>query len=146
MIYVRLFLMVFGAFLMASPSLAGETVVLAPGQSYTSGEDTVICSDGRSMKPIVLKQCQYWDDFNKKCLYESTRYVLPGMECLEQCQHWDSFFKRCDYAVSCRYQKEQGVFVETSCAEFDDFSKKCLRQTEKIIRHGGGRKKNDEGR
>ena len=129
---------------MVSPA-AGETIVLSPGQSFSSGTDTIICSEDGSAVPIELKQCQFWDEFNKKCLFESTRYVQQGMECLEQCQHWDDFYSRCDYATSCRYLPDQGVFLETSCSEFDDFSKKCLREKEKILRRGRAGKKNDEG-
>ena len=143
---LRLVLLIAGLFLTSSAVWAGNTIVLSPGQSYTSGDDTVICSDGGSAEPIALKKCQYWDDFNKKCLYESTRYSLRGMECLEQCQHWDSFFARCDYAISCRYQPEKGIFLETSCAEFDDFNKKCLREQQKIIGPGKWGRRRDGGR
>ena len=128
-----------------SVALAGNTVVLRPGQSFTSGEDTVVCTEKGKSGPVAVTECQYWDDFNKKCLYEATRYVTQGMQCVENCQHWDSFFKRCNYAVKCKYQPEQGVFVKTSCVDFDDFNKKCRRQQEKIIGLGdaGGRNRHD---
>ncbi len=131
-----------GILSIGSVAFAGEAVVLTPGQSYNSGEKTVICTDGRSTRPIAVTECQYWDEFNKKCLYEATRYVMQGMQCLEDCQHWDSFFKRCDYAVTCKYQPDQGVFVKTSCADFDDFNKKCLRQRQKIIGLDGSEGRN----
>ena len=131
---------------LASSAMAGDTIVLSPGQSYTSGEDTVICTEGGSVAPIAVKKCQYWDDFNKKCLYELTRYSLKGLECIEKCQYWDSFYERCDYAISCRYESGQGVFLETSCAKFDDFNKKCLRQQQKIISRGKPEKRHDGGR
>lgn len=136
--------MLSGVVLWTSSAFAGHSVILAPGQTYRAGGDTVICTDGGTVKPLAVTECQYWDDFNKKCLYKSTRYVLSGMECVEECQHWDRFFKRCDYAVSCTYHPAQGVFLKKSCADFDTFHKKCLRERQQII--GRGYPENDRHR
>lgn len=132
----RLFLGAIGIFFLAATAFADSTVILTPGQSYKSGGNTVVCTDGENAAPIAVTECQYWDEFNKKCLFEATRYVLPGMQCLANCQHWDNFFKRCNFAVSCKYMPKQGVFLQTTCVDYDDFNKKCLRQEQKIITQG----------
>jgi len=129
---------------LCAASLAGASnVVLRPGQSYRSGEDTIVCTEGgRQAEEVIMHDCQFWDDFNKKCLYEKTRHIFGDLECLEECQHWDSFNERCDYATSCSFQPSSGTFVQTTCDRFDSFNHRCLRQKQQLI--GGRERKRDK--
>jgi len=124
-------------------SAAASNIVLRPGQSYRSGGDTIVCTQGgRQAEEVVLQECQVWDDFNKKCLYEKTRHIFGDVECLEECQHWDDFNKRCDYATSCSFQPSSGTFVQTTCDKFDSFNHRCERQKQRLI--GGGERRPDK--
>lgn len=115
-------------------------IELRPGESYRAGELSVTCRDaGEAAGPIEITECQYWDDFHQRCLFEKKKYVLRGLECVEECQHWDSFNGVCHYQTRCRFVPEQGAFVRIECVEFDDFSNKCLRTGEKIL-GGSGRR------
>ena len=86
---------------------------------------------------LALRECQYWDDFDKKCLFEKTIHTYNDLECVEECQHWDSFSNTCDYQSKCVFSSRQEAFVLSTCAEFDDYSRKCLKVREEKI--GGKR-------
>ncbi|OKY75296.1 MAG: hypothetical protein BM485_10020 [Desulfobulbaceae bacterium DB1] len=132
-------------FLSATDGNAKE-VQLQPGESFREGDLTVTCRDdaapasGTDAGLIRLKECQYWDDFKKTCLFEKTTFVYKNLRCVEECRHWDSFNNVCLYQTRCVFHPEQGSFVLTDCAEFDDFSNKCLKHNEKLI-GGSGRKR-----
>jgi len=115
-------------------TLAARDVVLQPGEAYRDGTVTVRYEEEGSETPIKTTECQYWDDFDKRCLYERTIHTSShGLKCIEECQHWDSFNKRCDYATTCTYHPDQNAFVRKMCLEFDSFDQKCLREKEEIM-------------
>jgi hypothetical protein len=52
-------------------NVGAKEVTLATGETYRQGDLTVTCGQALTGdKPMVLKNCQYWDDFNEKCLFE----------------------------------------------------------------------------
>ncbi|MFZ5765664.1 MAG: hypothetical protein ACOY4H_08715 [Thermodesulfobacteriota bacterium] len=120
--------------------VSAREIELRPGESFREGDLSVTCREaGEGAKPIEITECQYWDDFHKRCLFEKTKFIFRGLECTEECRHWDSFNGVCHYQTSCRFVPEQGAFVRTECVEFDDFSNRCLRTGEKVI-NGSGRR------
>lgn len=126
-------------------SLPGTTVArevrLKKGEVYRDRDLTVICERGQQTsglgQPIALRECQYWDDFAQKCLFEKTIHTYGDLECVEECQYWDSFSNTCDYKSKCTFYPSQEAFVLKTCTEFDDNSRKCLRTREEKI--GAGR-------
>jgi len=107
-----------------------DTIVLEPGETYRAGDHDITCVPHRHPRPVALGECQYWDDFDKRCLYERKVVSVGALDCVEECQHWDDFRKGCDYATTCTFYPDQGLFVQTSCDEFDTFSRHCLRVKE----------------
>ncbi len=129
----------FSLFTSASGVIAKE-VQLRTGESYREGDLTVTCQDGSADAGVIqLRECQYWDDFKKTCLFEKAIFVYKGLQCVEECRHWDSFQNVCHYQTRCVFYSDQGSFVLTDCVEFDDFSNKCLKKSERII-GGSGRR------
>lgn len=124
-------------FLLALPGAIGaKEVHLQRGEIYRDRDLAVICEGGQAGplgQALAVRECQYWDDFDKKCLFEKTIYTYNNLECTEECQHWDSFNKTCDYQSKCAFYPRQEAFVLSTCAEFDDYSHKCLKiKQEKI--------------
>jgi len=113
-----------------------EVVVLHPGESYTAGELTVTCAPNGATPSTVLsrKECQVWDSFGEKCLFERTIKSFAGIECVEECQHWDDFSDTCRFQTSCEFHPGQRVFLKTVCDEFDRFSATCRRTRQVVIR------------
>ncbi|MBI5556310.1 MAG: hypothetical protein HY885_01580 [Deltaproteobacteria bacterium] len=142
---LRIMLMLaFLVFAFASGESGAKEVRLGVGETYREGDLSIICGEANpgfaSEEPVMLKECQHWDDFHKKCLFEQKIYTYNDLECIEECQHWDSFHKTCDYQTRCAFHRSQGAFVRTSCDEFDDYSRKCLKSNEtKIGGSGRGR-------
>ena len=123
--------------ILGSPAaLLAKTVVLGVGENYTEGDLNVMCVDRQRDAVVELSECQFWDDFNKRCLYERKIFAYNDIECVEECQHWDSFNKRCYFATQCNFHAAAGVFVKTICEEFDDFNNVCKRT--KQIKIGSG--------
>ena len=125
-------------------SLPGATVArevrLKKGEVYRDRDLAVTCEGGMtrsSGQPIALHECQYWDDFAQKCLFEKTIFSYGDLECVEECQYWDSFSNTCDYKSKCTFYSQQEAFVLKTCTEFDDNSRKCLKTREEKI--GAGR-------
>lgn len=123
------------------PGGAGAREIwLKKGETYRDRDrdrDLAVTCEGRppvdSLQPLAVRECQYWDDFTKKCLFEKTTYSHNNLECVEECQHWDAFNSTCDYQSKCTFYPDQEAFVLSTCAEFDDFSHKCLRLKEEKI-------------
>ncbi|OGQ88619.1 MAG: hypothetical protein A2512_07250 [Deltaproteobacteria bacterium RIFOXYD12_FULL_56_24] len=132
----RLFLLL-AVFLVSLPVSSGAREVrLKKGEVYRDRDLTVICEGGQaraSGQTMAVRECQYWDDFTKKCLFEKTIHSYGDLECVEECQHWDSFGNTCDYQSKCTFYPGQNAFVLKTCAEFDDFSRKCLKIREEKI-------------
>jgi hypothetical protein len=128
------------AFLVAFPTtLLAREVHLKKGEVFRDRDLTVIC-EGRGAaslsQPLAVRECQYWDDFSKKCLFEKTTYSYNDLECTEECQHWDGFNNTCDYQSKCTFYPQQEAFVLRTCAEFDDYSRKCVKFKEAKIGPG----------
>lgn len=126
--------------LMLTTDIKAKEVQLRTGESFREGDLTVTCQGaGPDTGPIQLKECQYWDDFEKICLFEKTIFVYRNLQCVEECRHWDSFNNVCHYQTRCVFHPEQESFVRTDCAEFDKFDNKCLKTSEEIVGRSGRR-------
>ena len=132
-------LLLLAVFLVSLPGTTGAREVrLKKGEVYRDRDLTVTCEGGQAGisdlgQPIALRECQYWDDFTQKCLFEKTTYSYGDLECVEECQYWDSFSNTCDYKSKCTFYPRQEAFVLKTCTEFDDNSRKCLRVREEKI-------------
>lgn len=128
-------LLLLAAFLVFLPDTTeAREVRLKKGEVYRNRDLTVICEGGQQTtglgQPITLRECQYWDDFAKKCLFEKTTHSYGDLECIEECQYWNSFSNTCDYKSKCIFYPQQEAFVLKTCAEFDDYSRKCIKTRE----------------
>lgn len=120
--------------LLTAPSAWAKTIVLQPGESYTAGETTVVCGTGGGRNaPLTRTECQHWDEFNKRCLYQRKIVTYGNVQCVEECQHWDDFNNECRFATACTYHAGQRRFVRTVCEEFDAFSATCVRTRQELI-------------
>ena len=110
-------------------SVGAKEVRLDTGETYRQGDLTVTCgqSSTDADSPLALNNCQHWDDFNKKCLFEKTTFTYNNLECAEECQHWDTFNNTCHYRTKCTFYPPQKSFVRTTCEKFDDFNKTCVK-------------------
>lgn len=116
--------------LICSGNIGAKEITLNAGETYQQGDLTVTCGCGQaSTDPttLALKDCQYWDDFTQKCLFEKTTYVYKNIECIEECQYWDKFNSTCHYRTKCTFYPSQRLFVKTTCERFDDYKKTCLQ-------------------
>lgn len=133
-------LLLLAVFLVFLPCNSGAREVrLKKGEVYRDRDLAVICEGGQarsSGQTLAIRECQYWDDFAKKCLFEKIIHSYGNLECVEECQHWDSFSNTCDYQSKCNFYPRQNAFVLKTCAEFDDFSRKCLKVREEKIGTG----------
>jgi hypothetical protein len=123
----------FFALLLAAPQVSASTVVLTPGESFTSGDTNVVCVPDGSNTPLTRTECQYWDEFNKRCLYQRKIVTYGDIQCVEECQHWDDFKNECRFATRCVFHHGQRRFVRTACEEFDAFNATCLRTRQELI-------------
>jgi len=134
-------LLILAVFLVSLPgSIGAKEIWLKKGEVYRDRDLAVICEEGQagtSGQTMAVRECQYWDDFNKKCLFEKTIHSYGNLECIEECLHWDSFNSTCDFQSKCTFYPRQKAFVLKTCAEFDDYSRKCLKVREEKI--GAGR-------
>ena len=123
------------ALLLTAPAAWAKRIVLQPGESYISGDTTVVCQPGAGTKnaPLTRTECQYWDDFDKRCLYQRKSIIHGHAECVEECQHWDEFNKECRFATACVFHAGQRRFVRTVCEEFDTFSATCVRTRQEVL-------------
>jgi len=133
-------LLILAGLLVAAATAGAREVRLQAGETYRQDDLSVTCEAAgavQTMAPLSLRECQYWDDFNKKCFFEKNILTYRNLECVEECQHWDSFRKTCDYQSKCTFYPAQESFVSTTCDEFDDFKHKCLRTRETKIGSSG---------
>jgi len=114
-------------------NVGAKEVQLGPGETYRKGDLTVTCGQSSTDTPLVLNDCQYWDDFNEKCLFEKTTYMYENLECVEECQHWDKFKSTCYYQSKCTFYPSHKTFVRTTCEKFDDFNDTCLKMKDTKI-------------
>ncbi|HIJ90454.1 MAG: hypothetical protein OEV89_06765 [Desulfobulbaceae bacterium] len=133
-------LLLFIVFCVALPGAArAKEVRLKQGEVYSNRDLVVICEgsqSGDSNQTLKVHECQYWDDFAKKCHFEKIIHSYNDLECVEECQHWDSFNNRCEYRSKCTFYPRQEAFILTTCADFDDYSRKCLKIKEEKISAG----------
>lgn len=105
-----------------------KEVLLEAGETYRHGDLTVTCGQSSSTDlPMVLNDCQHWDDFNAKCLFEKKTHMYRDLECVEECQFWDKFNNTCHYQTKCTFYPPQQSFVRTTCEKFDDFNNTCMK-------------------
>lgn len=115
-------------------NVGAKEVQLSPGETYSKSDLTVTCGQSSTETPLALNDCQYWDDFNNKCLFEKTTYMHKNLECVEECQHWDKFKSTCYYQSKCTFYPSEQTFVRTTCEKFDDFNNTCLKMKDKKVR------------
>ena len=122
-------------FIFSANQAVAETVVLETGESYNIDDVNVVCVESKrsSFVPVPITDCQHWDDFNQVCLHEKTILTTGKLECVEDCQHWDDFNKKCLYQTSCIYDRNNDIFIKTTCQYFDRFAKACVRLEQKKI-------------
>jgi hypothetical protein len=53
-----------------------KEVNINQGETYSRGDLTVTCGQPSTAIPLILKDCQYWDEFNNECLFEKTTYII----------------------------------------------------------------------
>ena len=111
--------------------VGAKEIRLDTGGTYRQGDLTVTCNQPLTDdKALALNDCQYWDNFNKMCLFEMTTYTYKNLKCVEECQHWEKFDNTCKYKSKCSFYSSQKLFVQTTCDKFDDFSKTCLKTSD----------------
>jgi hypothetical protein len=127
--HILMGLIVGGVFL--TGNIGAKEISLDTGDTYQQGDLTVTCGQPLTDDiPLALNDCQHWDDFNKKCLFEKTTYTYNNLECVEECQHWDKFSSTCYYRKTCSFFPPQKLFVQTTCDKFDDFNNTCLKKSD----------------
>lgn len=108
--------------------MGAKEISLDVGETYRQGELTVTCGQPLTDDiPLALNNCQYWDNFNKKCLFERTTYKYKNIDCVEECQSWEEFNNTCHYKTKCSFHPAQKSFVQTTCDKFDDFNNICVK-------------------
>lgn len=111
--------------------VGAKEISLNVGETYRQANLTVTCGQPLTDDiALALKDCQYWDDFNKKCLFEITTYTYKNLKCVEECQYWEKFNNTCHYQTKCSFYPTQRSFVQTTCDKFDDFSKTCVKTSD----------------
>ncbi|MFP4683714.1 MAG: hypothetical protein ACLFMW_08665 [Ectothiorhodospira sp.] len=120
---------------LATLPLQAETIFLQEGEQWRRGDVQVWCGrpQGGSKQPVVLTECQHWDDFRDECLFQRRIHRAGDLKCVEECQHWDDFSSTCHFETRCEHRPEQGGFVRTECRRFDDFRKTCRDTREEWI-------------
>lgn len=140
MMKLRLMLCILSLLLVAATTADAREVRLQAGESFQENDLTVTCQAagaGEAMAPLSVRECQYWDDFKQKCLFEKNILTYRNLQCVEECQHWDSFRNTCYYQTRCTFHPSHEAFVRNVCDEFDDFKNKCLRTREMKIGPSG---------
>lgn len=111
--------------------VGAKEVTLNTGEKYHHGDLTVTCGQPLTDRvALALKDCQYWDSFNKKCLFETTTYTYKNIECVEECQHWEKFFSTCHYKTKCTFYPAKKLFVKTKCDQYDEFNQICVKTSD----------------
>jgi hypothetical protein len=123
-----------GALLLAALPASAREVVLSTGEAYSDNGLNVRCVERTKPQAIILTDCQFWDEFNKVCLYTRKSYHYKDLSCIEECQHWDHFNKSCFYATKCKFYPAQRAFVLTTCDVYDAPENVCRQTKQKLIR------------
>jgi len=123
--------------LLLAANVEAKEVRLNLGETYNQGNLTVTCGQSSEDIPLAINNCQQWDDFNKKCLFEKTTYVYKNIECVEECQYWDTFNLICHYQTKCTFYPSQRSFIRTTCEKFDDFNNTCEKTRDTKIGSSG---------
>lgn len=120
-----------------------QTIILQPGEHWQKDHTHILCAPNHTdmpetprfpaQQPLVIEACQYWDDFDRSCLFSKRTHHVGNLVCVEECQHWDDFAKRCLFQTQCRYYHTRRVFVRTVCEKFDGFSRSCLHTQDQLI-------------
>lgn len=137
--------------LLPVPALA-QTLILQPGERWQDNGLQIYCAPERSAAPehsprghgrptphpssatpMILESCQYWDDFQRSCLFERRTHHVGSLQCVEECQHWDEFARRCLFQTQCTYHPDSRRFVRTQCERFDSFSGRCLQTQDQLL-------------
>lgn len=125
-------------FFLAIPVITGaKEVRLQRGEVYRDHDLTVMCEAPTQeifRQAMEVRECQYWDDYAKKCLFEKTIFTYGALKCVEACQQWDSFKGSCDYQNTCTFYPGQEAFVMSTCDDFEEYSRKCLKVREETIK------------
>jgi len=109
-------------------NVGAKEVHLDIGETYQKGDISITCGKSSIDNfPLTINDCQYWDNYNKRCLFETTTYMYKKLECVEDCQHWDKFNSSCHYKTKCTFYPPQKLFFRTICEKFDDYNKTCLK-------------------
>ena len=119
-----------------APPAWGREVVLGLGETYSDGDLTVRCAERAEPQVIELTECQFWDQFDKVCLYERRTLRYGDLACVEECQQWDSFSNACYYAATCEFFPAQRSFVRTVCDVFDEVENVCRRTRQELLKDG----------
>lgn len=140
---------IFGTLLISS-ALSAVTINLSIGESFTTGNKTIVCGGGGDTnntfnnypnniqlnvqksdeeKLNVKKTCQYFDKREERCLFTKTTYKKGQFTCETYCQHWDRFFDKCLYTASCTYNPKAKTFTQEECVRWDKRDEKCLENT-----------------
>lgn len=116
-------------------TVAAKEIHLDKGETYRQGDLSVTCGipSAGGARPVALHECQYWDDFNQKCLFEKTTYTYNNLKCVEKCQHWDKFHGTCHFKTKCSFSRPQKAFVQTTCEKFDDYKNMCVKTRDRKI-------------
>ncbi len=121
------------AFVPMATVASAKDIILHAGDSYSINGDNIVCLPGKATTPLIIKDCQEWEEFGEVCLYERQVLSIAGKECEIKCQYWDDFNKVCKYETSCRYLPAHDTFISTTCIDFDSFNNKCRREKEEQI-------------
>lgn len=129
----HILLILLAGILFCTEPIDAKEITLDIGETYQQGDLTITCGPSSIETPLAINNCQHWDDFNKKCLFETTTYLYKKLECVEECQYWDKFNNSCHYQTKCSFYPTQKSFVRTTCEKFDTFNKSCERTRETKI-------------
>lgn len=124
-------------FLALPTTFWAKEVHLKKGEVYRDHDLVVTCegeNQGSAARPLIIKQCQYWDEYTQKCLFEKTTYTYNNLVCIEECKKWDSYRNACDYQNKCTFEGVYQSFVITDCANFDAYSRQCLETKDEILK------------
>jgi hypothetical protein len=126
-------LVLFTWMILLTSNVTAKEVQLVQGETYSKGNVTVTCGLPVTDTSLALNDCQYWDDFSNKCLFEKTTYTHKNLECVEKCERWDKFTSTCFYQSKCTFYPSHMTFMRTSCEKFDDFNNTCLKMKDTNI-------------
>lgn len=116
--------------LLLSLQIQAREFYLQVGQHLRLGNDVVYCGTNQPL-PTCEERCQYFDNFNNSCFYQ-TRCEYSG-SCLKytSCEKFDTHENLCmseKMLWTCSTGVNSGSCTET-CQHFDNFENKCSYRT-----------------